>query len=325
MSPTGGTAVVVRSPLRLPLGGGGTDLPAHADRHGGCWLAAAVDVAVEVTLLDPPGAPPVSPAGARPLVEAALAARRADGPPPGVRVRSPVPAGTGLGSSGALAVALVVALDHVERTVRSPEELAAAALGVERAAVGPTAGYQDPWASALGGLRWYEVAPGGDVRHRQLTVGAPGVEELDRRLGLFGVGGTRSSASVLADAHRRSTDGDREVLENLRVTADLGVASRDALEQGDLDGFGRLLHEHWCNKRRRSPGMTTGEVDRAYALALEAGALGGKLVGGGGGGYLLTYARDPDPVRAAMAAAGLAELPFSLGASGASVLGPSRS
>jgi D-glycero-alpha-D-manno-heptose-7-phosphate kinase len=314
--------IEVRSPLRLPLGGGGTDLRSHADRHGAGWVAAALDLAVTVAVGPPgPSRPPSAVGPPAPLVAAALAGRALDAGDVAVAITSPVAAGTGLGSSGAVAVALVLALDRVEgRPPRSAEDLAAAGHAVEEAAVGPTAGYQDPWIAALGGLRWFAVAPGEAVTHRPLAIDEGTRAALAGCLGLYALGGSRSSAALLADQHRRTTDGEPAMAANLARTAALGVASREALEAGDLAGFGRLLHEHWCTKRGRSPGMSTDAADRAYDAARAAGAWGGKVVGAGGTGHLLVSAPDQGRVALALAPLGMRRLPLAWSERGAEVV-----
>ena len=133
---------------------------------------------------------------------------------------------------------------------------------------------------------------------------------LREQLLLFYTGEARDASAVLSDQDRRTKVGDDEMLENMHRTKQLGLQSRELLESGDLFRYADLMHEHWLNKRRRSPGMATDRVDKLYTLARRSGVIGGKLVGAGGGGFLLVYARQPADTRQAMAAAGAVELPF---------------
>src|SRR5262249_8921362 len=135
---------------------------------------------------------------------------------------------------------------------------------------------------------------------------------------LFYTGEARSASAVLADQDQRTQTGDAEMLENLHRTKQLGLQSRELLVAGDLFAYGELMHEHWLNKRRRSPGMANDRINDLYTLARRSGVVGGKLVGAGGGGFLLLYARNPADTRQAMAAAGATELPFDFEFVGAS-------
>lgn len=315
--------IVVRSPLRLPLGGGGTDLPSYYRHAGGSWLSAALDLHVEVAVWHPgtdaPGAAPA--AGAEnPLVQAATLAQGVPRGAVSCRLHSAVAEGSGLGASGSIAVALVVALDALEGRSRTLRDIAVEAAAIEQAAVGPTAGEQDPWIAAVGGITWFEVDRTGAVRHEPVALPAGTIDALHQRLALFAVGSGRLSANLLRDQHDRSQRSDQKMLENLRHIEELGRRSRAALEAGDVDAFGAMLHEHWELKRRRSPGISTEAIDHWYQVARDAGCVGGKVVGAGGGGHLLVCAPDLTPVRAALAVEGLHEVPCRLGAPGASVI-----
>ena len=134
---------------------------------------------------------------------------------------------------------------------------------------------------------------------------------------LFYTGEARSASALLADQNRRTREQDDEMLENLHRTKQMGLESRTLLEAGDLDRYAELMHEHWQNKRERSPGMANENIDRLYTLARRSGVVGGKLVGAGGGGFLLVYAPRPDDTRQAMRAAGVQELRFDFDFQGA--------
>jgi len=161
-----------------------------------------------------------------------------------------------------------------------------------------------------GGICAYTFHTDGRVEVESLELEPGMLRCLRDRLLLFYTGAARSASKVLADQDRRSQAGDRQMLENLHRTKELGLRSRELLRAGDLEGYAELMHEHWEHKRGRSPGMTAEHIDRLYALARRSGAIGGKLVGAGGGGFLLVYARRPEETRQAMAAAGAPELAF---------------
>jgi D-glycero-alpha-D-manno-heptose-7-phosphate kinase len=221
-----------------------------------------------------------------------------------------VPAGTGLGSSGSYTVCLLKCLAHARRTSITPASLAEAACEIEIDVLGEPVGKQDPYVAAHGGICAYTFHRDGRVDVEPLELDAGVLRRMREQLLLFYTGEARSASKVLADQDERSLNGDEEMLENLHRTKELGHESRVLLEAGDLDAYGELMHTHWEHKRRRSPGMTDARIDRLYTLARRSGAIGGKLVGAGGGGFLLVYARRPEDTRQAMAAAGALELAF---------------
>ena len=176
---------------------------------------------------------------------------------------------------------------------------------------------QDPYVAAHGGICAYTFHPGGGVDVEPLELDQTVLRLLRDRLLLFYTGEARSASRMLVDQDTRSKAGDERMLENLHRTKELGRRSRELLEGGDLDGYAALMHEHWQHKRRRSPGMTDERSDRLYALARQSGAIGGKLVGAGGGGFLLVYTQRPEDTRRAMAAERASELAFDFEFSGA--------
>lgn len=284
--------IVTRAPLRISLGGGGTDLPAYYEQHGGFVLAAAIDKYVHIALNRPPlltgyhlrysrsESAMIPEDIEHPIFRECLAKTA---PPVEIAVLSDVPAGTGLGSSGAFTVALLKAL--------SPDKprrwLAEEAGTVEIVRLARNTGEQDNYTAAYGGVRAYTFHASGKVQIEDLDPGP-----LASRLCLFFTGFSRDAAEVLAP-QAANTD-------NLHATKRLGYEAATLIAQGHLDDYGHLLHEHWMLKRKRSDGITSPRIDALYEMGLEAGALGGKLVGAGGGGFLLFYARDPERLRHAM-------------------------
>lgn len=314
------SVVFTRAPLRLSLGGGGTDLPSYYARAGGFLVAAAIDQYVYIlahtlfqrryrlkyTAFEEVD----TPAEIRhPLFREALR-HYWDGEPLELTSVADIPAGTGLGSSGAFTVCLLKSLALAGRRPITPAALAEAACRIEIDILGEPVGKQDQYAAAHGGICAYEFAPDGAVEVRPLRLPGTTLDRLERQLLMFYTGETRSASTILADQDRRSRDADPEMIANLDRTKEMGRESCRLLEAGQLTAFGELMHEHWENKRRRSPGVTSEAVDELYAVARAHGAVGGKLVGAGGGGFLLLYTETPDRVRAAFAERDVMEVPF---------------
>jgi D-glycero-alpha-D-manno-heptose-7-phosphate kinase len=143
-----------------------------------------------------------------------------------------------------------------------------------------------------------------------LKADADTLANLEDNLAMFFTGYTRSAGSILKDQHDRSKQKDQTMIDNLHYTKDLGYRSRDALEAGNLREFAALMHEHWLRKGTRTPGMSNSATDEWYDLALANGALGGKLIGAGGGGFLMFYAEDKTRLRSVLRANGLSEVRF---------------
>ena len=312
--------VAARAPLRITLGGGGTDLPSHYREHGGFVVSAAIDRRVHVT---------VGPATSdrmrlvhleweevedaaeirHPILRAAIG-RHWNGRPLDLSSVGDVPPGTGLGSSGAYTVCAVKALEVASGRDPSPSELAEAACAIELGDLGRTVGKQDQYAAAYGGVNSYTFERDGTVAVRPLELSAETRGALRKRFLLFFTGQSRSAAEILADQVERTLAGDSELLENLMRTEEVARAGAAALEDGDLDRVGALMTEQWELKGRRLPQIATPRFERLRAAALEAGAAGVTMMGAGGGGFLLAYAPQRESVRAAMAAAGAPELTF---------------
>jgi D-glycero-alpha-D-manno-heptose-7-phosphate kinase len=314
------SVIFSRAPLRISLGGGGTDLPSYYREHGGFLVSGAIDKYVymlthtvfqrryrmkysELEEVDE-----VSQIR-HPILREALA-RHWRGNPLEIASVADVPAGTGMGSSGAYTVCLLKGLAQARQTSITAGALAEAACEIEIDVLGEPVGKQDQYVAAHGGICAYTFNPDDSVEVEPLEL-EPGVlRRLRDQLLLFYTGEARSASHVLADQDERSKAADQQMLDNLHATKDLGRRSYELLRKGDLDAYAELMHEHWENKRRRSPGMTDEHIDRLYTLARRSGCLGGKLVGAGGGGFLLVYAKQPEDTRQAMAAAGAFELAF---------------
>jgi D-glycero-alpha-D-manno-heptose-7-phosphate kinase len=321
------SVIFSRAPLRISLGGGGTDLPSYYSQHGGFLVSGAIDKYVymlthtvfqrryRMKYSEMEEVEEISQIR-HPILREGLR-RHWRGNPLEIASVADVPAGTGMGSSGSYTVCLLKGLAQARSTSISPGQLAEAASEIEIDVLGEPVGKQDPYVAAHGGICAYTFHPNGEVDVEPLELAPTTLRRLRDQLLLFYTGEARSASTVLAGQDERSKAGDQEMVENLHRTKEIGRESRVLLETGDLDGYALLMHEHWQNKRRRSPGMSGEHIDRLYTLARRSGCIGGKLVGAGGGGFLLVYARRPEDTRQAMAAAGASELAFEFEFTGA--------
>ena len=323
--------LITRSPLRISLGGGGTDLPSYYQDHGGFLVAAAIDKYVWVTIHRPfvPGVflkysqiEHVDKVDAieHPIVREAFAMMGITELQHEITTLADIPAGTGLGSSGSFTTALLRALYSFERRLLLPGDLARLACDLEISRLGRPVGKQDQYIAAYGGITCFEFEKSGEVHAEPLSLSQTTLHELEDHLLLFFTGFSRSASEILKDQDQRTKQADASMVANLDYVKELGRRSRAALEQGHPALFGELMHEHWESKRKRSSGMSNPKIDEWYELGRNAGAIGGKLVGAGGGGFLMFYAPEANRVRAAMATVGLEEVRFRFDFDGARVV-----
>ena len=314
------SVIFSRAPLRISLGGGGTDLPSYYREHGGFLVAGAIDKYIYMLMhtvfqrrykMKYSETEDVDEIAAikHPILRETLN-RHWRGNPLEIATVADVPAGTGMGSSGAFTVTLLKGLAHARRTSITQGALAEDACEIEIELLKEPCGKQDPYVAAHGGICAYTFNRDGTVGVEPLELSSETLRGLREQLLLFYTGEAREASAVLSDQDERTKTGDAEMLENLHRTKEMGLQSRDLLVSGDLFSYAEVMHQHWVNKRKRSPGMVTDRIDELYTLARRSGVIGGKLVGAGGGGFLLVYARNPADTRQAMAAAGATELPF---------------
>ena len=322
--------IITRTPLRITLGGGGTDLPSYYRRFGGALVAAAINKYVYITInrtftndyfLKYSSLERVDHVGTilHPIIREAL---RLHDVAPAIELVSiaDIPSGTGLGSSGTFTVGLLRALYAYKRHHAAPISLAEEACHIEMELLHQPVGKQDQFIAAFGGLTCFEFGQDGNVSVQPLMVSDETLRDLEEHLVLFFTGYSRDAGRVLAEQRSRSESSDVEMIEALHHVRELGVESRKALESGDTLQFAELMDEHWREKKRRSNSISNPEIDQWYSIGMDDGALGGKLVGAGAGGFLLFYALDQVGLRAAMAKEGLAEVPFTFDHDGSVVL-----
>jgi len=311
--------IITRSPLRISLGGGGTDLPSYYREHGGFVLSAAIDKYVYITLhqtfvdyliikysqmervtsLDEIQ---------HPLIREAL--RLVDARPEYLELASmsDIPAGTGLGSSGSFTTALLHALHTLRNSVLTRQELAEQACHLEIDVLREPVGKQDQYIAAFGGITAFHIDMDGMVHVEPLRLSSETLFNLEDNLLLFFTGYSRSASSILREQDDRSRERDQSMIDNLHFVKDLGYQSRVALTDGDLRRFAEIMHVHWEHKKKRSQAMSNPCIDEWYDMARAHGALGGKLIGAGGGGFLMFYTENKTCLRSAMRRAGLREV-----------------
>jgi D-glycero-alpha-D-manno-heptose-7-phosphate kinase len=313
--------IIARSPLRITLGGGGTDLPSYYERFGGFLVAAAIDRYVYITLHDTfmshllvkySELERVNNASElkHPILREAFAMLGMDGHFLELTSMADIPAGTGLGSSGSFTTALLKVLHAQKRNLIHPAELAEQACEVELGRLKEPIGKQDQYIAAYGGITCFKFMENGKVEAWPLKLSRETRDNLEDNLLLFFTGFSRSASAILKEQDQKSKSDDKSMIENLHFVKDLGLKSQAALEGGNLPEFARLMDVHWQHKKQRSGGMSNPKINEWYELAMANGALGGKLIGAGGGGFLIFYAEDKVRLRHAMRKSGLQEVRF---------------
>lgn len=326
--------IVTRSPLRISLGGGGTDLPSYYREHEGFLIAAAIDKYVYITLhqtfvqeliIKYSRLERVTSIDEieHPIIREALRYTNIALPYLEMTSMADIPAGTGLGSSGSFTTALLKALHMLQKNLIHPRELAEQACHIEIDVLKEPVGKQDQYISAYGGLTCFQFLSDGNVIATPLKIESDTLYNLEDNLLLFFTGYSRSASSILRDQDKKSKENNQEMLSQLHFVKSLGIESKQALESGNLREFAELMNVHWEYKRQRSAGMSNSDIDSWYELGIKNGALGGKLIGAGGGGFLMFYAEDKVSLRSAMKQAGLQEVRFRFDFSGTQMVAQS--
>jgi D-glycero-alpha-D-manno-heptose-7-phosphate kinase len=323
--------IITRSPLRISLGGGGTDLPSYYREHSGFLIAAAIDKYVYITLHQT-FVPELIIKYSKlervlaiedvehPIVREAL--RLVGIPAAALEITSmaDIPAGTGLGSSGSFTTALLKAFHALKKNLVHPAHLAEQACEIELEKLGEPIGKQDQYIAAFGGITCFNFLPDGRVEAWPLKISEETLFNLEDNLLLFFTGYSRSASKILKEQDDKSKKSDQAMTENLHFVKELGKKSQIALEGDDLPEFARLMDVHWQRKKERSKSMSNQDINAWYDHAMSNGALGGKVIGAGGGGFLMFYADDKARLRHAMREKGLTEVRFRFDFEGTKIL-----
>lgn len=323
--------IICRSPLRVSLGGGGTDLPSYYRDHEGFLIAAAIDRYVYLTLhktfIDEliVKYSRMERVGHRsevqhPIVREALAMLGVEEKNIELSSMADIPAGTGLGSSGSFTTALLKTLHTYQRNLVAPQQLAEEACRIEIDRLGEPIGKQDQYIAAYGGVTCFRFNRNGSVEAWKPALSEETVHNLEDNLLLFFTGYSRSASGILREQDQQSRKNNDDMISNLHFVKKLGMDSLAALEAGDLNAFGEIMNVHWQHKKKRSNQMSNEKINAWYELALKSGAVGGKLIGAGGGGFLMFYAAEKMRLRHAMREAGLVEVRFRFDHEGTKVI-----
>ncbi len=323
--------IITRSPLRVSLGGGGTDLPSYYRDHSGFLIAAAINKYVYITLHQTfvqeliikyskmervASIDEVQ----HPIIRECLRLTGVEAPHLEMTSMADIPAGTGLGSSGSFTTALLKALHTLRKNLIHPQELAEQACHIEIDVLKEPVGKQDQYIASYGGITCFRFLPNGQVDAWPLKIDQDTLYSLEDNLLLFFTGYARSASEILKEQDEKSKKNDREMVANLHFVKELGKESLEALESGNLHHFAELMNVHWEYKKQRSSNMSNSPINDWYEKARENGALGGKLVGAGGGGFLMFYAEDKVRLRRAMRELGLPEVRFRIDFEGTKVV-----
>ncbi len=332
--------LIVRSPVRISFGGGGTDLPAYYQEYGGAVLSTAInkyfytilgrrfDQCIQIissdlrvcerwrdfASLDIQGTSLEIPVAVLKELDQEIFAD--------LFLASEIPPGTGLGSSASVCVNVLKTLTTYLRTPLSKPDLAERAFYVARHVLKHHVGKQDEYAAAFGGLNFIEFFPDGTTRVEPVELNPAVLSEFQSSLLLFFTGAAHHSWGILEEQEKSTQERSRKPLDALHAIKELAYRMREALSRGDLERFAAMLHESWMAKKKVSSRISNNRIDRAYEAAIENGALGGKITGAGGGGFLLLYCEPQrhENVRQALAEHGLKEMSFNFDFQGAHVL-----
>ncbi|HOO77040.1 MAG TPA: galactokinase [bacterium] len=323
--------IITRTPFRVTLGGGGTDLPAYYERHGGLIIAAGIAKYMYINVNQPFDRMVRVKYSESETVKTVTEVRhniarealKINGFQRGIEVASiaDIPAGTGLGSSSCYTVGLLNALHTLKMEYMDLYRLAEEACRLEIDILGYPIGKQDQYMAAFGGITVLEIDRTGQVEVKKLHLDPDLIENLNRNLMMFFTHTFHRANDILAEQSSSARAARPEVLSNMHRIKEIGYLVLAALEEGNLTEIGRLFDEHWRCKRAISPKMSNPRFDEIYESALEAGALGGKISGAGGGGFFVFYVeQDHAKFREKMAARGLRPMRYRFDFEGTKVL-----
>lgn len=323
--------IISRSPLRITLGGGGTDLASYYEKKEGFLISAAIDKYVYILInktfdnslfVKYSKMEKVASVDQleHPIIREALKLTHMDNKPLEICSMADIPAGTGLGSSSTFTTALLCALHSENGDIIGKRNLAEEACEIEINRLKEPIGKQDQYISSYGGIKCMNIHKDGYIDVEPLNISKETLFNLEDNLILFFTGYSHSAGVILSEQDNKSKENDEQMIKNLDFVKQLGFDNKSALLKGDLNTFAEYMNVHWEYKKKRSGGMSNTHIDEWYEYAMKNGALGGKLVGAGGGGFLMFYANDKTRLRQAMNKIGLEEVRFRFEREGARLL-----
>jgi len=323
--------IITRSPLRISLGGGGTDLPSYYQQHEGFLISAAIDKYVYIFMHEAFQKEIIIKYSKteyvhriediqHPIIRESLKYLNIHSDNFELASMADIPAGTGLGSSSSFTCALLKAFHTYNKTFVKPDDLAEEACHIEIDILKEPIGKQDQYISAYGGINTFTFCKNDQVKTKELKISKETLYNLEDHLLLFFTGFSRSASTVLKEQNEKSKSNDATMIDNLHFVKELGYKSKAAFERGDLEEFAHIMNVHWEHKKKRSNVMSNDRINTWYDIAMKNGALGGKLIGAGGGGFLMFYAEDNKKLRKAMFNEGLPEIRFRFDYDGSTVV-----
>ncbi len=300
--------IIARSPLRISLGGGGTDLESYYSKNNGFVISAAIDKYVYVTITQPfrPGIYLKYSSTEKtndinkvkhPIIREVLKEEKLNGKSLELTTLADIPSGTGLGSSGSFTTALIKAIYFDQKKIISGKRLAEKACKIEIEKLKEPSGKQDQYISSFGGVNCFKFEKNGNVQVNPLKISEKNLLTLESNLLLFYTGFTRRSKKILITQKNNSKSKNSGMIKKLDKIKKIGFETKKYLEKGDFDSFANIMNRHWIEKKQRSALMSNGKIDFLYDQGLKNGAIGGKLVGAGGGGFLMFYANDREKLK----------------------------
>jgi D-glycero-alpha-D-manno-heptose-7-phosphate kinase len=312
--------IIVRSPLRISFGGGGTDLPYYFTKNEGFVLSAAINKYIYISLITPFIKKIILKYSSseycdhyseirHPIFREVLTHFKTY-PKLEISSSTDIPSGTGLGSSGSFTCALIKAISLYLGKKFNKEEIAKLSCHIEIDVLKQTVGKQDQYISSYGGIRSFKFHKDGKVTNKLANINKKTISHLENKLMLFYTGITRRAPDILKYDNSFSDRERKKIFENLDETKNIGYKILKLLEEGKINDFGELMNVHWNQKKKRSKKISNIQIDEYYKIGLKNGAIGGKLVGAGGGGFLMFLAKDKEKLKNAMSKNNLKETSF---------------